>query len=302
MARATEAPPATASVVERSSYELGATRTGWRAARRRDPHTGADERLRGAPGLVAAGPVLPRAGRPARRLRPQTWVHPRRVPAGGRAPVRRVVGLPGHVVLRADRAVRHARRLPATSSTGCTRPASASSSTGCPRTSPRTRGRWPASTAPRCTSTPTRAAASSPTGARSCSTSAAREVRNFLVANARLLARGVPRRRAAGRRGRLDALPRLLARGRASGRPNVYGGRENLDAVSFLQETNATVYKRVPGIVMIAEESTAWPGVTRPTDLGRPRASASSGTWAGCTTRSATSRTSRCTARATTTR
>jgi 1,4-alpha-glucan branching enzyme len=38
--------------------------------------------------------------------------------------------------------------------------------------------------------------------------------------------------------------------------------------VSFLQEMNATVYKRVPGVVTIAEESTAWPGVTRPTHLG----------------------------------
>jgi 1,4-alpha-glucan branching enzyme len=50
--------------------------------------------------------------------------------------------------------------------------------------------------------------------------------------------------------------------------PNKYGGRENLEAVQFLQEMNATVYRRVPGIVTIAEESTAWPGVTRPTHLG----------------------------------
>ena len=50
--------------------------------------------------------------------------------------------------------------------------------------------------------------------------------------------------------------------------PNKYGGRENLEAISFLQEVNATAYKRVPGIMMIAEESTAWPGVSRPTHLG----------------------------------
>ncbi|MDQ3664446.1 MAG: alpha amylase C-terminal domain-containing protein, partial [Actinomycetota bacterium] len=50
--------------------------------------------------------------------------------------------------------------------------------------------------------------------------------------------------------------------------PNVHGGRENLDAIAFLQELNATVYKRHPGVVTIAEESTAWPGVTRPTHLG----------------------------------
>jgi len=50
--------------------------------------------------------------------------------------------------------------------------------------------------------------------------------------------------------------------------PNSLGGRENLDAVSFLREVNATCYKRVPGIAMVAEESTAWPGVTRPVYLG----------------------------------
>src|SRR3712207_7358650 len=46
--------------------------------------------------------------------------------------------------------------------------------------------------------------------------------------------------------------------------PNVHGGRENLEAMAFLQEMNATVYREVPGVVTIAEESTAWPGVTRP--------------------------------------
>jgi 1,4-alpha-glucan branching enzyme len=50
--------------------------------------------------------------------------------------------------------------------------------------------------------------------------------------------------------------------------PNIYGGRENLEAVQFLQEMNATAHKAAPGIVTIAEESTSWPGVTRPTSLG----------------------------------
>src|SRR5690625_7155427 len=48
--------------------------------------------------------------------------------------------------------------------------------------------------------------------------------------------------------------------------PNRHGGREDLDAIAFLQEANATAYKRAPGIVMIAEESTPFPGVTRSTD------------------------------------
>jgi 1,4-alpha-glucan branching enzyme len=50
--------------------------------------------------------------------------------------------------------------------------------------------------------------------------------------------------------------------------PNVYGGNENLEAVSFLRHMNAAVYGENPGITTIAEESTAWPGVSRPVDVG----------------------------------
>lgn len=94
-----------------------------------------------------------------------------------------------------------------------------------------------------------------------------REVRNFLVANAvywleEFHIDGL----------RVDAVASMLyldySREEGQWLPNEYGGRENLEAVGFLQEMNATVYKRVPGIVTIAEESTTWPGVTRPTHLG----------------------------------
>jgi 1,4-alpha-glucan branching enzyme len=50
--------------------------------------------------------------------------------------------------------------------------------------------------------------------------------------------------------------------------PNQYGGRENLDAIAFLRRLNETVYRDFPGAVMIAEESSAYPMVTRPTYLG----------------------------------
>ncbi len=50
--------------------------------------------------------------------------------------------------------------------------------------------------------------------------------------------------------------------------PNEHGGNENLGAVSFLQELNRSIYAAHPGIQVIAEESTAWPGVTRPVDQG----------------------------------
>ncbi len=93
------------------------------------------------------------------------------------------------------------------------------------------------------------------------------EVRNFLVANALYWLEefhidGL----------RVDAVASMLyldySREEGEWAPNEFGGRENLEAVSFLQEVNATAYRRVPGIVTIAEESTAWPGVTRPTHLG----------------------------------
>jgi len=94
-----------------------------------------------------------------------------------------------------------------------------------------------------------------------------REVRNFLVANALYWLEdfhvdGL----------RVDAVASMLyldySRKDGQWRPNQYGGRENLEAIQFLQEANATAYRRNPGIVMIAEESTAWPGVTAPTSGG----------------------------------
>jgi len=50
--------------------------------------------------------------------------------------------------------------------------------------------------------------------------------------------------------------------------PNRYGGRENLDAIDFIKRLNEVVHNRFPGVLTIAEESTAWPGVSRPTYLG----------------------------------
>jgi 1,4-alpha-glucan branching enzyme len=50
--------------------------------------------------------------------------------------------------------------------------------------------------------------------------------------------------------------------------PNKHGGRENLEAAAFLRQLNEAVYREQPGAMTIAEESTAWPQVSRPTYLG----------------------------------
>ena len=93
------------------------------------------------------------------------------------------------------------------------------------------------------------------------------EVRNFLVANAlywlqEFHADGL----------RVDAVASMLyldySRQDGQWHPNQFGGREHLEAISFLQEATATAYRKNPGILMAAEESTAWPGVTAPTEYG----------------------------------
>jgi 1,4-alpha-glucan branching enzyme len=71
---------------------------------------------------------------------------------------------------------------------------------------------------------------------------------------------------------RVDAVASMLYRdySRKEGEwiPNVYGGRENLEAIGFLRHLNAVVAERCPGVIMVAEESTAWPGVSRPISRG----------------------------------
>jgi 1,4-alpha-glucan branching enzyme len=93
------------------------------------------------------------------------------------------------------------------------------------------------------------------------------EVRNFLVANALFWLReyhadGI----------RVDAVASMLyldySRKPGEWIPNEFGGREDLDAVEFLKEFNQLVHAREPGVISAAEESTAWPGVSRPTYLG----------------------------------
>src|SRR5205807_2758148 len=93
------------------------------------------------------------------------------------------------------------------------------------------------------------------------------EVRNFLISNARFWLReyhvdGI----------RVDAVASMLyldySRRAGEWVPNEFGGREDLEAVAFLKQLNEVIYGRESGIISAAEESTAWPGVSRPTYLG----------------------------------
>lgn len=94
-----------------------------------------------------------------------------------------------------------------------------------------------------------------------------REVDNFLIANALFWLEqyhfdGL----------RVDAVASMLyldySRKAGEWIPNIYGGNENLEAIDFLKHANYVVHGQIPGVLMIAEESTAWVGVSRPTDSG----------------------------------
>jgi 1,4-alpha-glucan branching enzyme len=71
---------------------------------------------------------------------------------------------------------------------------------------------------------------------------------------------------------RVDAVASMLyldySRKEGEWLPNNYGGRENLEAIEFIQILNKKIFEGFPGVMTIAEESTAWPGVTRPVHLG----------------------------------
>jgi len=93
------------------------------------------------------------------------------------------------------------------------------------------------------------------------------EVRSFLISNA---VYWVEQFHIDGLR--VDAVASMLyldySREAGQWVPNQYGGRENLDAISFLQRMNEVVHTECPGVLTIAEESTAWPQVTRPPYMG----------------------------------
>ena len=188
-----------------------------RAARR------ADVDLRGAPRLVAAHARTTQAldyrelADAARRLREGDGLHAHRAAAGDGAPVLRLVGLSGHRLLRADQPLRHARTTSRRSSTPATRQGIGVILDWVP-------GHFPkdAHGLARFDGTALYEHADPRQGEHQdwgtlIFNYGRNEVRNFLLANALFWLRGVPHRRPARGRGRVDAVSRLLAQGRASG-------------------------------------------------------------------------------------
>ncbi len=93
------------------------------------------------------------------------------------------------------------------------------------------------------------------------------EVRNFLIANALFW---IEKYHIDGLR--VDAVASMLyldySREEGEWIPNPYGGRENLDAIAFMHQLNTLIHEKFPSVLIIAEESTSWPGVSRPVYLG----------------------------------
>ncbi len=93
------------------------------------------------------------------------------------------------------------------------------------------------------------------------------EVKNFLIANALFW---LEKYHFDGLR--VDAVASMLyldySRKKGEWMPNKYGRNENLEAIDFIKHTNSIVHKRFPGVMMVAEESSAWPGVSMPADKG----------------------------------
>jgi 1,4-alpha-glucan branching enzyme len=93
------------------------------------------------------------------------------------------------------------------------------------------------------------------------------EVRSFLISNAIFWLQQLP---CDGLR--VDAVASMLyldySRKDGEWEPNIFGGRENLDTISFLKDFNEAVYSNFEGVQTIAEESTSFPMVSRPTFVG----------------------------------
>jgi 1,4-alpha-glucan branching enzyme len=177
------------------------------------------------------------------------------------------VGLPDHRLFRRRRRATARRRTSCISSIICTRTASASFSTGCLRTFPTDAHGLIYFDGTHLYEHADARQGFHPEWNSAIFNYGRNEVRAFLISSALFWLKhyhidGL----------RVDGVASMLyldyARKAGEWIPNRFGGRENLEATDFLRELNKAVYRHHPDATMIAEESTAWPMVSRPTDMG----------------------------------
>ena len=270
-----EVPPKSASVTWDLAYDWDDA--DWMASREaevRPQRPGVD--LRGPPRLLGAdvGAAVPLARLP--RARPRGWpttatkmgfTHVEFLPLTEH-PFFGVVGLPGDRVLRPDQPVRHPAGPDVPDRPPAPAGRSASSSTGCRRhfaTDEHGLGYFDGTHLyehgdPR--------QGFHPDWGSFVFNYGRHEVRSFLLSSAPVLAGQVPHRRAAGRCRRVDAVPGLLAQGRRVDPEPTTAATRTWRRSSSSAGSTTEVYKHYPDVQTIAEESTAWPMVCRPTYVG----------------------------------
>ncbi len=210
---------------------------------------------------------LSRDGAAFGRLRPRERFHPRRISAGHGASFRRLLGIRDSLATSLRPAGSARRTISCIWSTIFISTESASSWIGFRRIFPRMKRDSAISTVLIFTSTPIPGRESNRTGTLLSSITAATKSKTFSSAMPCSGSTNITWTVCGSTLSRPCSIS-ITDGAKAQWIPNRYGGKENLEAIHFLRALNEHVYAAFPDVLMIAEESTAWPQVSRPTYVG----------------------------------